>query len=182
MSRRWFATSATQKLDDQARDLYHQLRRRKRWPRRADDLRSGHELNNPLATILSWAERLRSGLDDNSRRGVEVILAESERAARIVRNLLTFARKRQSTRAMIDVNHVVRETLPCALTSRLTNIEVFTALAAGLRRYLPTPTKSTGTPDLVINAEQAMVSANGRGSLVIVRGTTRSATPWSRGD
>ena len=37
--------------------------------------------------------------------------AKSERAARIVRNLLTFARKRQTTRAMVDVNQVVRETL-----------------------------------------------------------------------
>ena len=40
-----------------------------------------------------------------------MILGEAERAARIVRNLLTFARKRQSTRMMVDVNDVVRETL-----------------------------------------------------------------------
>ena len=53
-----------------------------------------HELNNPLATILSWAERLAArDADDQTRRGLEVILSESERAARIVRNLLTFARK-----------------------------------------------------------------------------------------
>ena len=58
-----------------------------------------HELNNPLATILSWAERLAEKIAGRrSRRGVDVILGEAERAARIVRNLLTFARKRQSTR------------------------------------------------------------------------------------
>ena len=69
-----------------------------------------HELNNPLATILSYAERLsqKATLDDSVRRGLETILSESERAARIVRNLLTFARKRQTTRAMVDVNQVVR--------------------------------------------------------------------------
>ena len=71
-----------------------------------------HELNNPLATILSWAERLaRANVDDKTKRGLDVILGESERAARIVRNLLTFARKRQTTRAMVDLNQVVRETL-----------------------------------------------------------------------
>src|SRR5678815_2480796 len=129
-----------------------------------------HELNNPLATILSWAERLSERtLDDNSRRGVEVILAESERAARIVRNLLTFARKRQSTRAMIDVNHVVRETLALrAYEQRLTNIEVITALATGLPQVFADAHQIQQVLlNLVINAEQAMVSANGRGSLVI---------------
>src|SRR5678815_4454704 len=93
-----------------------------------------HELNNPLATILSWAERLAErALDSSSRKGVEVILAESERAARIVRNLLTFARKRQSTRSMIELNDVIRDTLALrAYEQRLTNIEVVTAFAAGL--------------------------------------------------
>jgi two-component system NtrC family sensor kinase len=129
-----------------------------------------HELNNPLATILSWAERLAErALDDNSRRGLEVILAESERAARIVRNLLTFARKRQSTRAMVEVNNVVRETLALrAYEQRLTNIEVITALAAGLPQVFADGHQIQQVLlNLVINAEQAMVSANGRGSLVI---------------
>ena len=66
------------------------------------------------------------------RRGLETILSESERAARIVRNLLTFARKRQTTRAMVDVNQVVRETLALrAYEQRVTNITVIDALAAG---------------------------------------------------
>ncbi len=83
-----------------------------------------HELNNPLATILSWAERLSdAAVDDKTRQGLAVILGESERAARIVRNLLTFARKRQTTRAMVDLNQVVRETLALrAYEQQVTNI------------------------------------------------------------
>ena len=163
--------SERKKLDDQARDLYHQLLQAEKMSALGQTISGvAHELNNPLATILSWAERLAErSLDDNSRRGVEVILAESERAARIVRNLLTFARKRQSTRAMIDVNHVVRETLALrAYEQRLTNIEVFTALAAGLPQVFADAHQIQQVLlNLVINAEQAMVSANGRGSLVI---------------
>ena len=130
-----------------------------------------HELNNPLATILTWAERLskRTPLDDQVRRGLETILSESERAARIVRNLLTFARKRQTTRAMVDVNQVVRETLALrAHDQRLTNITIIDALAAGLP-----PVFADGYQlqqvllNLVINAEQAMLAANGRGTLVL---------------
>jgi C4-dicarboxylate-specific signal transduction histidine kinase len=141
-----------------------------------------HELNNPLATILSWAERLvERSLDDNSRRGVEVILAESERAARIVRNLLTFARKRQSTRAMIDVNHVVRETLALrAYEQRLTNIEVFTALAEGLPQVFADAHQIQQVLlNLVITLNRPWFRPTAGDRSSSGRGTTRSATPWS---
>jgi len=163
--------SERKKLDDQSRDLYQQLLQAEKMAALGQTISGvAHELNNPLATILSWAERLSErSLDTSSRRGVDVILAESERAARIVRNLLTFARKRQSTRAMIDLNLVVRETLALrAYEQRLTNIEVVTALAAGLPHVFADAHQIQQVLlNLVINADQAMVSANGRGSLVI---------------
>ena len=56
-----------------------------------------------------------------------------------MRNLLTFARKRESTRSMIDLNQVVRETLALrAYEQRLTNIDVVTALASGCHLSSPT--------------------------------------------
>ena len=71
----------------------------------------------------------RGGSRDSVRRGLETILSESERAARIVRNLLTFARKRQTTRAMVDVNQVMRETLALrSYEQRVSNITVIDAL------------------------------------------------------
>jgi PAS domain S-box-containing protein len=163
--------SERKKLDDRSRDLYQQLLQAEKMAALGQTISGvAHELNNPLATILSWAERLSERpLDDSSRRGVDVILAESERAARIVRNLLTFARKRQSTRAMIEVNHVVRETLALrAYEQRLSNIEVITALADGLPQVFADAHQIQQVLlNLVINAEQAMVSANGRGLLVV---------------
>jgi len=104
-----------------------------------------HELNNPLAAILTWSERLTEReLDGATRGGIETILREAERAARIVRNLLTFARKRHTTRTMVDINQVVRETLVLrAYEQRVTNISVIDALASGIRRYSPTRTRSS---------------------------------------
>ena len=163
--------SERKKLDDQSRDLYQQLLQAEKMAALGQTISGvAHELNNPLATILTWAERLSErDLDEPSKRGVEVILGESERAARIVRNLLTFARKRQSTRAMIDINHVIRETLAMrAYEQHVSNIAVIEALAEGLPQVMADSHQIQQVLlNLVINAEQAMLTTNGRGSLVV---------------
>jgi len=164
--------SERKKLDDETRDIYHQLLQAEKMAALGQTISGvAHELNNPLATILSWAERLsqKSTQDDGMRRGLETILNESERAARIVRNLLTFARKRQTTRAMVDINHVVRETLALrAYDQRVSNISVIDALAAGLPQVFADGYQVQQVLlNLVINAEQAMLSSNGRGVLVV---------------
>src|SRR5207253_3727593 len=80
-----------------------------------------------------------------------------------------FARKRQTTRAMIDVNTVIRETLALrSYEQRVSNIEVVEALAAGLPLVFADGYQIQQVLlNLIINAEQAMLSANGRGILVI---------------
>jgi two-component system, cell cycle sensor histidine kinase and response regulator CckA len=164
--------SERKKLDDETRDLYHQLLQAEKMAALGQTISGvAHELNNPLATILSWAERLsqRKTLDTALRSGLETILGESERAARIVRNLLTFARKRQTTRAMVDVNAVIRETLALrAYEQRVSNITVLEALASGLPLVFADGYQIQQVLlNLIINAEQAMLSAHGRGVLVI---------------
>ncbi len=159
-------------LEVQSRDLYYQLLQTEKMAALGQTISGvAHELNNPLATILSWAERLAEHTDDNAplKRGLDVILSESERAARIVRNLLTFARKRQSTRALVDLNEVIRETLNLrAYEQRITNISVISALAAGLPAVFADGHQVKQVLlNLLMNAEQAMLGANGRGTIVI---------------
>ena len=166
--------SERKRLEDQARDLYHQLLQAEKLAALGQTISGvAHELNNPLATILTWAERLSqrpaAQLDDQTKRGLETILSESERAAKIVRNLLTFARKRHTTRAMVDVNQIVRETLALrSYEKTLANITIIEALAAGLPLAFADPHQFQQVLlNLIINAEQAMLGANGRGTLIL---------------
>jgi CheY-like chemotaxis protein len=77
---------------------------------------------------------------------------------------------------MIDLNEVVVETLALrAYEQKLTNIAVITALASGLPRVFADPHQIQQVLlNLVINAEQAMISAHGRGTLII--------RTWHHGD
>ncbi len=159
------------RLEDQARDLYHQLLQAEKLAALGQTISGvAHELNNPLATILTWAERLSSrSVDDQTKRGLETILSESERAAKIVRNLLTFARKRHTTRAMVDLNQVVRETIALrSYEQGISNITILEALSSGLPLVFADPHQIQQVLlNLIINAEQAMLSAHGRGTLIL---------------
>ena len=163
--------SERRKLEDQTRDLYHQLLQAEKLAALGQTISGvAHELNNPLATILTWAERLsQRPLDDNTKRGVDTILSESERAARIVRNLLTFARKRQTTRSMVDLNDVVRQTLALrAYEQRITNLRIFDALSKNIPQVFADAHQIQQVLlNLIINAEQAMLAANGHGTLTV---------------
>ena len=68
--------SERKKLDDQSRELYQQLLQAEKMAALGRTISGvAHELNNPLATILSWSERLSAlELDDTARRGVTTIL------------------------------------------------------------------------------------------------------------
>ena len=79
-----------------------------------------HEINNPLAGILTFSKlvvrTLESGpVDDDARRGLVknllLVQRETERCSSIVRNLLDFARERPLALRDVSVNAVVDEGL-----------------------------------------------------------------------
>jgi two-component system NtrC family sensor kinase len=72
-----------------------------------------HELNNPLAAVMGYAQLLESSpeLPPPARRKVQSISQQAVRCQRIVRGLLSFARHHPSEKAPVDLNGVVREVL-----------------------------------------------------------------------
>lgn len=71
-----------------------------------------HELNNPLTSIAGLAEFLVEQARPNARERehLRVIHEQAERAGRIVRDLLTFARKGDREKIRVDVNELVSRT------------------------------------------------------------------------
>jgi two-component system NtrC family sensor kinase len=158
-------------LQDQSRDLYHQLSQAEKLASLGQTMSGvAHELNNPLATILACAERLAGRrLDEGTRRDLDAIHHAADRAARIVRNLQTFVRKRHTTRITVDLNQIVRDTIGIrAYEQRAAHVTIVEALATGLPPVFADPHQIQQILlNLVVNAEQAMLDAHGRGTLVL---------------
>jgi PAS domain S-box-containing protein len=72
-----------------------------------------HELNNPLASISAFGQLLLTerSLSPTQRHSVDVIVGEGRRAARIVHNLLTFARQHKAEKVDASINKVLEDTL-----------------------------------------------------------------------
>jgi len=119
-----------------------------------------HELNNPLAAVMAYAQLVLSGtsLDGDDRLAVETMLQETKRAARIVSNLLTFARQHQPERSVTDVNQVVNDTVALR---RYAFGEQNIALVTELDQQLPLTWADNFQVqqvllNLITNAEQAL--------------------------
>src|SRR5437016_7934342 len=69
-----------------------------------------HELNNPLAVIKGYLELIlrRDQLGQSTRADLEKVALESNRAAKLVGNFLSFARAQPVHRETVDLNEVIR--------------------------------------------------------------------------
>jgi two-component system NtrC family sensor kinase len=71
-----------------------------------------HELNNPLTSIVGYAEMLDNTAPPSAYNAEHLrkIRTEADRAARIVQNLLAFARHQAPQKAPVQINEVVSQT------------------------------------------------------------------------
>jgi two-component system NtrC family sensor kinase len=129
-----------------------------------------HEINNPLTGVLGFSQRLlRKSTSEEVSRGLEIIHSEAQRAAGVVQNLLTFARRRQPKKEYSNINDIVQKALELrAYALQTSNIEVVTNLAPGLPEIMVDfPQVQEVFLNIILNAEQAMSETYGRGKLII---------------
>lgn len=129
-----------------------------------------HEINNPLASILVNMELLLSEAKDPSQlETLTAIKTETDRAAQIVRNLLTYVRGQGSARTVVDLRDAVRGAVALRRNQLLSSqIQVEVQLPAE-----PVTVKGNKVNlqqvlmNLLMNAEQAIRSHRGKGSVWI---------------
>ena len=133
-----------------------------------------HELNNPLTSVIGYAQLLQQEVGDAAAADAALpptlphdlrrIAEESERAAKIVRNLLAFARRQSAERAEQDVADLLTRVLALrAYEFRLNAIELQTSFEPGLPAVLGDAGQlQQALLNLLLNAEQAMRSRSPR--------------------
>jgi len=129
-----------------------------------------HELNNPLTAIAGYAQLLlRHDLPLPARPELNRLAQEAERASRIVKNLLTFARPAKPERQPVSIEEVLERALEFrAYELTVGNVQVE-------RRYAPKlPTLWANSYqlqqvflNLLLNAEQAIRITQDSGTIRI---------------
>jgi PAS domain S-box-containing protein len=127
-----------------------------------------HEINNPLAGVLIYADMLMKEIKHNEhwRQDLEEIINQTLRCKQIVSRLLEFSRQSLEERVVFDVNEVIGHCVELLGRQALFhNIEIIQDLDSALPQVLGNPGELEQVfTNLIINAADAM---DGSGTLTI---------------
>jgi len=125
-----------------------------------------HDLNNILSGVVSYPEMILMDLPEDSplQKPIRTVQNAGERAAYIVQDLLTLARRGVSVSEVVDLNQVVRDYLSSPECEKLRTyhpgIQLVPDLADDLLNIAGSPIHLTKTVmNLVSNAAEATINA-----------------------
>ena len=102
-----------------------------------------HEVNNPLASISSLVQMLKSkNGDESTSEKLDLISTQIQRISRVTRDLTDFARVRPAARSLIDVNDTVDSSLRLA------------SLDAGFQKLRLSVIREENLPRIVADPDQ----------------------------
>ena len=143
------------------------------------ELASGvaHELNNPLTTVMGYAQLLIESKDvpEHIKSDLDKVYQESQRAAKIVQNLLSFARRRRPEKTFFDINNLVQKTLDLrSYELKVSNISVYVNLKPDIPEIKADYNQIQQIIlNILINAEQALAEVKRRGKITVTTGAVK---------
>ncbi len=123
-----------------------------------------HEINNPLTAVLGFSQLLLGQeCDEKIKTKLLKISNEATRCAKIVQNLLTFARKQKPEKRYIGINGIIESVLEMrSYQLKVDNIEIVKELAPDLPKTMADYTQlQQAFLNIINNAHQAMSDNNG---------------------
>jgi len=129
-----------------------------------------HELNNPLAVVIGFAQHLTRIADDDAiKHACSRIYEQAKRCSRTLDHLLTFAREYAPEWKLVNVNDVINATLELfTYKLRVRDIEVDVELDRELPLTGADPHKLQQVfVNIVTNAYQSMTEAGDGGRLTV---------------
>jgi nitrogen-specific signal transduction histidine kinase/ActR/RegA family two-component response regulator len=130
-----------------------------------------HEINNPLTGVIGFSQLLleKQNIPEDIKADIIVIADGSKRVADIVKRLLTFARQTKPIKTLANLNELIENTLKLRdYVLKTANIEVVTRFDPELPWSIVDPGQLQQVfLNLIVNAEQEMKKAHGKGTLTI---------------
>ncbi len=127
-----------------------------------------HELNNPLGTITLFGRMLQKDLASNKswEKDISLIVQEAERAAKIVKDLLSFSRETKLKPGLVNITDIIEKSVSLVIKRSLfQNIKVQRDMDSSLPMTFADPDLLKQVfLNIILNGAQAM---GGQGVLTI---------------
>jgi len=146
---------------------------------------TAHELNNPLTSIIGFSQLLmEKETPDDIREDLKLINNEAQRAVKVTRDLLTFARKHAPVKQHNQINNIIEDVLELRAYLQKTNgIEVERQLNPDLPEIMVDYFQMQQVLlNIIINAEYFMTQAHNKGTLTITTKKQNSSVVISIAD
>ncbi|MFC2000742.1 PAS domain S-box protein, partial [Chloroflexota bacterium] len=125
-----------------------------------------HELNNPLTAIIGFSELLQEAdVPDDVKQDLSTIHREAQRTSEVVKGLLTFARKHESKKELVNINSIIGAVIVLrSYEQKIRNIHVDTSFDPDMPKIIADGFRLQQVfINLIVNAEQSMFEAHGKG-------------------
>jgi signal transduction histidine kinase len=137
-----------------------------------------HEINNPLVGVIGFAGILKDNQDlpEQIKADVNQIFTNAQRVASITNRMLAFARHYTPERELVNINDIIESTLDLRRYEfEKNNITLYTELS----QNLPETVADAGQLqqvflNIILNAEFAMKTSHGKGTLSITTETVNN--------